>query len=363
MEPQFPSSDETIEPEMSQAPGEGESAVPAVAAVSSPAALAGATADRVPSLDKDRTDPATAEPLTPKVLALELWHGFFRTGVTGLATQFAYSLLFAIFPLLVLVLSLSALVDRVLDLPVADALRDLIDNSAPDVLKPLLQELVNSAIAEADTSVVSISAVVAIVLAVWGASGAIGNLVTASARAYGVKIARPFVVRRLINAMLAVVNVILIVAAAVLFVFGESITQRVGTWLGGGDEVESIVVVLRWGLIVVCTASALLTLYRVGPKLDLGFVWLLPGTTVATGLWLLLLTGFSELLKVTNPGDPYGAFGSLVVLLWFFYLTGVAFMLGAVINAVVGRPYDKRRRADLARNPEKRLFCDDGTEL
>ncbi len=363
MDSQLELSDGTIQPEASQRAGESEAAVAVVAGASSAAALAETASDQVPSPSQDRTDPATAKPLTPKVLALDLWHGFFRTGVTGLATQFAYSLLFAIFPLLVLVMSLSALVDRVLDLPVAEALRDLIDNAAPEVLKPLLRELVNGAIAEADPGVVSISAGVAIVLAVWGASGAVGNLVTASARAYGVKIARPFVVRRLINAILAVVIVILIVAAAVLFVFGESISQRVGAWLGGGGAVESIVVALRWGLIVVCTASALLILYRIAPKLDLGFGWLLPGTGLATGLWLLLLTGFSALLRVTNPGDPYGAFGSLIVLLWFFYLTGVAFMLGAVVNAVVGRPYDKRRRADLARHPEKRLFCDDGTEL
>jgi membrane protein len=159
------------------------------------------------------------------------------------------------------------------------------------------------------------------------------------------------------------VIVVLIVVSAVLFVFGEWITRRVGIWIGGGDEIDALVVAFRWGLVVVCTASALLTLYRIAPKLDLSFGWILPGTALATGVWLLVLKGFSALLEVTNPGDPYGAFGGLVVLLWFFYLTGVAFMLGAVVNAVVGRPYDKRRRADLARNPEKRLFCDDGTEL
>jgi membrane protein len=362
MDSQLPSSDGSIEPETSQAADQGESAVPMVAAASLAAASAEVAADTATPRGNDRTDPATARPLTPNVLALELWHGFFRTGVTGLATQFAYSLLFAIFPLLVLVMSLAALVDRVFDLPVADALRDLVDSSAPEVLKPLLQELVERAIAESNTGVVSISAAVATILAVWGASGAVGTLVTASARAYGVKIQRSFPVKRLMNALLAVVIIVLIVASAVLFVFGEWITHRVGIWIGGGDEIDALVGVLRWGLVLACTASALLTLYRLSPKLDLSFGWLLPGTALATGLWLLMLKGFSALLEVTNPGDPYGAFGGLVVLLWFFYLTGVAFMLGAVVNAVVSRPYDKRRQADLARHPEKRLFCDDGTE-
>jgi membrane protein len=324
------------------------------------------TADATPApsttSDKDRTDPSIAQPLTPRVLAVEVWHAFFRTGVTGLATQFAYSLFFATFPLLVLVMSLAALVERYFHVPVADTLRDVIDNSAPVILQDLLRELVDRAIAKADTGAASAGAVVATLLAVWGASGAVGTLVGASSRAYGVRPARSFLIRRLINALLALVIVVLIVFAAVLFFYGEAIGRRVASWVGG-SAIDPFLGTLRWGLVLVFTATALLTLYRIGPNLDLEFVWLLPGTAVAAGLWLLILRGFSYLLTITNPGDPYGLFGSLVVLLWLFYLTGVAFMLGAVVNAVVGLPYDERRRADLARHPEKRLFCDDGREV
>jgi membrane protein len=357
-----PSRDGTIESTTRPPPDPPVAAVAEDADPPPPVVPATQADDRPTFGGVDRTDPATAQSLTPKVLALELWHAFFRTGVTGLATQFAYSLLFATFPLLILVMSLAALIDRLFNLPVATALREVVDRSAPVVLQPLLQELVDRAIAEADPGVVSVSAVVATLLAVWGASGAIGALVGACSRAYGVRPKGSFPVRRLVNALLAVVIVILIVASAVLVIFGEAIARHFGAWIGGGNAVEILVVGLRWGLVVFCTATALLMLYRIAPDLDLGVVWLLPGAAVATGLWMLLLKGFSALLQVTNPGDPYGAFGSLVVLLWFFYLTGVTFMLGAVVNAVVGRPHDERRRADLAHHPEKRLFCDDGRE-
>jgi membrane protein len=362
MNPQPPTSAETPSAKTEQSPNRGESATSEDVVASPPAVTADAVPGILAAVNIDLTNPARARPLTVKTLVRELWHGFFRTGVTGLATQFAYSLIFAIFPLLVLVMSLAALVDQVFDLPLSETLIDLIENSAPEVLKPLLEELVKSAIAEANPGVVSISAVVATVLAVWGASGAVGNLVTACARAYGVKIQRSLPMRRLVNALLAVVIVILIVSSAVLFVFGEAITHRLADWIGGGGGTDALITALRWGLVILSTASALLILYRIAPTLDLEFVWLLPGTAVATALWLLLLTGFSALLRVTNPGDPYGAFGSLVVLLWFFYLTGVIFMFGAVVNAVVSRPYDKRRQADIARHPQKRLFCDDGRE-
>ncbi|HEY7033626.1 MAG TPA: YihY/virulence factor BrkB family protein [Thermomicrobiales bacterium] len=351
-----PTRGRTSEPESSESPQLPDAVVPQT--VPEPAPIPAGSPN---TSDLDRTDPAIAKSLNPRVLLTELWHAFFRTGVTGLATQFAYSLFFATFPLLVLVMSLAALVEHFFHVPVADTLRDVVDNSAPAILQDLLRELVDRAISQADASSASIGAVVAILLAVWGASGAVGTLVGACSRAYGVRPARSFLIRRLINALLALVIVVLIVFAAVLFVYGEAIGRRLATLLGGG-ETETFLGVLRWALILGFTATALLTLYRIGPNLDLEFVWLLPGTAVATVLWLLILKGFSALLTITNPGDPYGLFGSLVVLLWLFYLTGVAFMLGTVVNAVVGLPYDTRRRADLARNPRKRLFCDDGRE-
>ena len=133
-----------------------------------------------------------------------------------------------------------------------------------------------------------------------------------SARAYGVKIARPFAVRRLINVLPAVVTVVLIVVAAVLFVFGEAITQWLGAGLGGGNELESFVVALRWRLIVVCTAAALLTLYRVADTRS-RFRLALPrhrpgdGILVAAPLRVQLLAGYEP---AAIPTGHSGAWSS-----------------------------------------------------
>jgi membrane protein len=340
-------------------------ALPKSTRAASPERADGATAITVVASpgDVDRTDPATAKPLTPREFVAEVWNAFFRTGVTALATQFAYSLFFAAFPLLILVMSLAALVDRLFNVPIAETLQTFVDRSAPAVLQPVLHELIDRAIAQASTGTASASAAVAVLLAVWGASGAVGTLVGASGRAYGVRAARSYPVRRLVNALLATVLVVLIVASAVLFVFGEAISRRLVDWIGGGGQIETLISLLRWALVIGTTAVALLVIYRIGPNIDLSFVWLLPGAALATVLWLLLLRGFSLLLRFTNPGDPYGAFGSLVVLLWFFYLAGVVFMTGIVLNAVLSRRYDKRRRAAMAARPQRRMFADDGREV
>jgi membrane protein len=336
--------------------GNSQSAAPAPAAPQTEGSPASPTSET-------QIYPATEPRLTPRELFAELRRTFSRAEVTGRATQFAYSLIIAAFPFLVVVMSLGAFLDRTLGIPVADTLQNEIDRSSPEALKPLLQQLVDSAILETNTQTVSIGALVATILAIYGASGAAGSLVGACARSYGVRLSRSIPGSRFINALIAVVAIVLIVVSAVLLVFGSSIITWLTNQLHAGSTATSLVTYGRWSLVVSTVLVALLALYRIGPQLDLSLRWLLPGAVLATGTWILLFLGFSTVLRVTNPGNPYGAFSSLVVLLYFFYLTGFIFMLGAVVNGVLGHRYDQRVRADLARHPEKRLFCDDGREV
>jgi membrane protein len=331
-------------------------AAPATAMPQSEEALASPASEEQPN-------PATKPRLSPRELFAEFRRTFSRAEVTGRATQFAYSLIFATFPLLVVVMSLGAFLQRTFGIPVADTLKNAIDSSAPDVLKPLLLQLVDSAIVQTSTQTASVGALVATVLAVFGASGAAGSLVGASARAYGIRSSRSILTSRLVNAFLAVVTILLIVVAAVLQIFGESIVDWLTKRLNVGSTASSLVTYGRWTLTISLVLAALLALYRIGPQLDISLRWLLPGAALAAGMWLLLLLGFSTILRVTNPGNPYGAFSNLIVLLYFFYLTGFIFILGTVVNSILGKRYDERVRTDLAQHPEKLLFCDDGREV
>jgi membrane protein len=72
------------------------------------------------------------------------------------------------------------------------------------------------------------------------------------------------------------------------------------------------------------------------------YQWLMPGTVVGVGLWLLVSVGFDLYLSYFNTYDmTYGSLGRVVVLLLWFYLTGIAILVGGEVNSEIERASDK----------------------
>ncbi|MER3438679.1 MAG: hypothetical protein C4346_14420 [Chloroflexota bacterium] len=292
-------------------------------------------------------------------LMWEIIHVVGRTQVRPLATQIAYSFMFAIFPTLILVMAAGALANRVLGFPLAARLQELIDQQAPAELRPLLDQLVETAIAEVSVRRASLGAAAALLLAIWGGAGGVGALIHACNRAYGVRDTRHYVVRRV---MTLVLTAMLIVGAIALYIFGEQAATKLIDLLNAGALTATAFRWFRWLFAFTLIAASLAVLYYVGPNVEQSVRWVLPGAMAAAGAWLLVLAGFDRALQYVNPAGAYGAAGSVILLLWFLYLTGVVFIYGAIINALLGSRYDQRRLADLARHPERRLFGESGQE-
>ena len=101
---------------------------------------------------------------------------------------------------------------------------------------------------------------------------------------------------------------------------------------------------LQAGLLVL----GLLVLYRVGPDVEARWRWLLPGTLVAAAGWNLALVSFTWVLTWSNPGSAYGAAGSVIALLLLIYWLALIVLIGALVNAVLGRRLDPVLRSHLA---------------
>jgi membrane protein len=292
------------------------------------------------------------KPGTYKTLGLELYREFSRDKVTTFASAVAYNTVFAIPPLLILIVMVAAVVNRATDVAVVENLRELINDHAPESTRVLLNEQVDTAIAKIDGSGLSIGIVSTAVLALWSSSNALGSMIEAFNRAYGVDEGRPFVKRKALTIGLTVLLALFINGAFALLVFGE----RIGSWLAdlinAGGVFDLVWSVGRWPMAVAAIAIFLAALYYWGPNVDHSFRWVSPGSALSTILWLIATAGFGVYLRFSNPGSAYGVVGSVLVLLFFLYVTAIIFILGAELNAMLAKRADPKAIEDIATKPE-----------
>lgn len=267
--------------------------------------------------------------------AIRLYQQFQRDDVTDLAAQVAYNLIFALPPLLLFLVALAAFADRATGIQVTQDLHRLIEQHAPGDAKPLLDRLVTDAIGQASGAASSIRGIVAILLALWGAAGGVGALIGAFNRAYEVQEGRSFLRQKLTTLWLTLLTSGLVIAAFVLFVFGQRIGQWIANRAGLGHAFAVAWNILRWPVAIGFILVVLGVLYYFGPNLAQTMRRVLPGTVAATVLWVIAVLGFKLYLALANPGSAYGAAGSVIVLLVFLYFTALIFILGAEVNAVL----------------------------
>ncbi|HEX8488618.1 MAG TPA: YihY/virulence factor BrkB family protein, partial [Propionibacteriaceae bacterium] len=174
-------------------------------------------------------------------------------------------------------------------------------------------------------------AVVAILLALFSASGGVGNMMTAINTAYDEEETRGFLKKRGIALALTLGALVFFLLVVTLVAVLPAVLQVFGT----SGIVFFLIQVARWALIVVVISVALAVLYRVAPDRDAPKMrWTSVGAAIATVLWIVASVGFS--LYVANFGSyakTYGALAGIVILLLWLFITSYAILLGAEINA------------------------------
>ncbi len=272
----------------------------------------------------------------------------------NLAKQSAYSLLYAVPSVLIVLVSLAAIIDKNTGAGVSEALQGLISEQAPEEVQPLLTALVQNAVVETTEQAAIVAAIVSLGIAVWGGVGGVGALVQAINNVYDIRDSRPFFKATGLNLGLLLLDGVLVVGSFFLLIFG----RRVGEWLVGIVGYGSTLVNLLlsgpvWAVFML--VAALLLLYWLAPNISQSFRWILPGTAVATFGILAVFGLLDVILTVSNPGAAFGAVGSVLILLWLLFVVSAIVIVGAIVNAVVGRRYDLRLKAALRQHPGKRL--------
>ncbi len=203
-------------------------------------------------------------------------------------------------------------------------------SALPAEAEKLITDQMNSLATTSDRAL-GIGLIIALLLALWSASAGISNLIRALNVAYDEEDKRGFVKRRLLALGLTV-------GAIVFMVLAVALVAALPVLLDALDVpgwVKALVQVGRWLGLVVAVMVALAVLYRLGPERDAPKIrWLSVGAIVATALWVIGSVVFS--LYVDNFGSygkTYGTLAGVVVLLLWLWLSSLAALLGAEVNA------------------------------
>jgi membrane protein len=267
--------------------------------------------------------------LTWGELARRTWRETLDDDLMGLAAQLAYYFFLALFPTILFGLALASF------FPLAtmtdDLGRLLGPVVSPDVLQ-LVQDQMRR-LADADSGgLLTLGAAGAL----WSSSAALVSIVDALNRAYDIEEGRPWWKVRLIAIGLTVGLAVFILAALSLVLAGPSAAEALGRRTGWGHAFEWSWLVLQWPVALGLVALAIGIVYYFGPDADQEWAWITPGALLASIAWLVVSLAFKlYVASFTDYNGSYGAVGGVIVLLLWFYLSSIAILVGAELNAEI----------------------------
>lgn len=214
----------------------------------------------------------------------------------------------------------------------------------PGVLDLLQDQLEQQA--KRSSTGVGIALAFSIVLAIWSARGAARAMVDSLNRAYRVRERRGPLHRFGLSLAMAagtLIGLVVVLAVTVALPGLVSLLNLKG---------YGLVSILRWPALMAMVFGALLALYRFAPSpRSLGterHLW--PGALVGTVVLVAVSIGLSQYVeRVAHYDIVYGAFGSVIVVLLWFYLSVIALVIGGFVNAEL-------ERHDGAAQPDRSMY-------
>ena len=256
----------------------------------------------------------------------------------GLAAQLSYYFFLSLFPTLLFLVALASLfpLQNLVD-DITRLLGPVMPEEALTVIRDQMLKIANSD----DTGLLSLG----LITALWSSSAAMGAVVNAMNRAYDIDESRPWWKVRLLAIALTIGLAFFILLSLTLVLAGPQLADYATAWFGLPYIWAWVWKIAQWPIVFSLVATGIGLIYYFAPDAEQDWVWITPGSLVATFLWLLASLGFRY--YVVNFGEyteTYGAVGGILVVLLWFYLSALAIVVGAELNAEIeaASPWGKK---------------------
>lgn len=276
-------------------------------------------------------DPSTTLVATLKRTAKE----FSEDGLTDWAASLTYYGLLSLFPGLIALVSILGIFGD--PQTTTKALTDIVTDLAPGTAADTFAGPIESITSNKGTAGVLL--IVGIATALWSASGYIGAFMRASNVIYETPEGRPFWKLRPLQLLVTLIMVLLLVAVVLALVMTGPVVEAVAGPLGIGDTAVSVWNIAKWPVLVLVVLIMLGVLYYASPNVKLPkFSLITPGAILALVVWVVASILFA--FYVANFGSydkTYGTLGGVISLLVWMWISNIALLLGAQLNAEIER--------------------------
>jgi membrane protein len=255
----------------------------------------------------------------------------------NLAAELAYYFFLALFPALLFLVALVSFI------PVAGLLETItstLARVAPSEVLTIVQDQILKIAHEKNGGLLTLG----LLGAIWSTSSGVNAIIDTLNQAYDIQESRPWWKVNTIALGLTIALATFIVVSFVLVLAGPTFAEKLAARFYLGPAFEWTWKVLQWPVVFALVALAIAMIYYFAPDAEQEWIWITPGSVLATILWLLISLGFKfYVAHFTAYNATYGAIGAVIVLMLWFYVSSLAVLVGAELNAEIehASPYGK----------------------
>jgi membrane protein len=297
-------------------------------------------------------------PLTwPQIFKRVLYEAFWKDNCLALAAQLAYYFFFALFPALLFFVALASYFP--LTTLIDDLLRTMSGFMPPEALQLITDQMLKIS-GNRQGGLLTLG----MLLAVSSSSAAMVAIIDSLNAAYDVEEGRPWWKVRLTAILLTIAVAIFILVSFALVLVGPTMATSLADTMNLGPAFAWTWKILQWPVLFALASLGIALIYYFAPDVQQEWVWLTPGSFFATTLWLAASLGFKY--YVANWGnytETYGLLGAVMILLLWFYISGLVILVGAEMNAEIehASPHGKDPGEKVAGQKRRIRPCDVGS--
>ena len=276
---------------------------------------------------------------------------FKEDNLTDWAAALTYYAVLAIFPALIVLVSILGLVGESATQPLIDNLGTVAPGPAKDIFTNAIKNL------QGDQGAAGVLFVVGLLGALWSASGYVGAFMRASNAIYDMEEGRPIWKTLPVRVGLTIVLLVLLAVSTIAVVLTGTLAEKVGDVIGLGSTAVTVWNIAKWPVLLLVVSFMFALLYWAAPNVKQpGFRWVSPGGIVAVIGWLIASGAFAfYVASFGSYNKTYGALGGVVVFLVWLWISNIVILLGAELNAELER---ERAIEGGMRPPEKEPFAE-----